>query len=380
MDFELKEEHRIFRSAIREFAQKEIAPIVDECEEKEKFPVHLFPRMGELGFLCVNYPEEYGAPGADKLTECIGVDELCYVSSGIASAFLVQGGLATSPILRFGTEEQKQKYLVPAIKGTKIGAFGLTEPNAGSDAANLQTKATKDGDDYVIKGTKTFITNAPIADYIVVAAYTDPSKRGAGVNLFIVDKGTPGCTVAQKLSKVGNRSSETGELFFEDCRVPKTSMIGDKEGGGFDQIVDTLRSGRITYGSRCRGVARAAYDAAVQYAKERVQFGKPIVQFQVNRFKLAEMAMLIDIMETITFKAAWLYQEGKPCMKEASMVKLFCSESLQKIVNDSMQIHGGYGYMTEYPSQRYWRDARLFTVTEGTSEIQHLVIAREMGY
>jgi len=200
------------------------------------------------------------------------------------------------------------------------------------------------------------------------------------VNLFIVDKGTPGLKVARKLSKVGNRSAETGELFFEDCRVPKTKMIGEKEGGGFDQIVDTLRSGRITYGSRCRGVARAAYDATVQYAKQRVQFGMPIIEFQVTRFKLAEIAMLLDIMETITFRAAWLYEKGRPCMKEASMVKLFCSESLQKIVNDSMQIHGGYGYMMEYPIQRYWRDARLFTITEGTSEIHHLIIAREMGY
>lgn len=380
MDFELAQEHVIFRETFRDFAEKEIAPLAEEAEETEVFPRQLFPRMGELGFLCVSYPERYGGPGADKITECIYVEELCRVSSGIGSAFLIQGGLGTYPILQYGTEEQKQAFLVPAIKGHKISAFGLTEPNAGSDAASLRTRAVRDGDWYVINGSKTFITNAPIADFVIVAAYTDPSKRAQGVNLFIVEDGTPGFRKGRKLKKVGNRSSETGELFFEDCRVPRGRMIGEKEGGGFAQLEDTLRSGRITYGARCTGLAQAAFDATLAYAKERVQFGRPIVQFQAIRFRLAEMAMHIDIMRTITYRAAWLHDQGRPCMKEASMVKLFCSETLQRITNQGMQIHGGYGYMMEYPIQRHWRDGRLFTVTEGTSEIQHMVIAREMGF
>ncbi|MBW1784881.1 MAG: acyl-CoA dehydrogenase family protein, partial [Deltaproteobacteria bacterium] len=259
--------------------------------------------------------------------------------------------------------------------GEKIGAFALTEPDSGSDAASIRSRAVRDGDEYIINGTKIFITNGPICDYVIVAAYTDPSKRGVGINLFIVEKGTEGFSVARKLDKVGNRSIETGELIFEDCRVPAKNMIGEKEGGGFDMISDTLISGRITYGGRCTGTAQAAYDLTVQYARERIQFGKPIIKFQNTRFKLAEMAMNIDIMRTYTYRVASMYDKGKKVRKESSMVKLFTAETLQKILSDSMQIHGGYGYMMEYPIQRYWRDGRLFTVTEGTSEIQRLVIA-----
>jgi len=215
---------------------------------------------------------------------------------------------------------------------------------------------------------------------VIVAAYTDPTKRGVGINLFIIEKGTPGFSVSRKLDKVGNRSIETGELVFEDCRVPANKMIGENEGGGFAQIAETLLSGRITYGARCTGTAQAAYDLTVQYAKERIQFGKPIIKFQATKFKLAEMAMHIDIMRSYTYRVAWMYDNGKNVRKEAPMVKLFTSEILQKILADSMQIHGGYGYMMEYPIQRYWRDGRLFTITEGTSEIQRLIIGRELGF
>jgi len=380
MDFELSEENRIFREAIRDFAQKEIAPLVDEAEEKNEFPRQLFPMMGAQGFLCPRYPVELGGGGGDKITECIMVEELNYVNAGIAGSLMAQSGLATQPIYNYGSDEQKEKFLIPAIQGKKIGAFGLTEPNAGSDAASIKTRAVRDGDSYVINGTKIFITNGPICDYVVVAAYTDPTKRGEGINLFIVEKGTPGFTVPRKLDKVGNRSIETGELVFEDCRVPAKNMIGDKEGGGFAQIASTLLSGRITYGSRCVGNAQAAYDMTVKYAKERVQFGKPIIQFQATRFKLAEIATLIDVMRTYTYRVAWMHDAGKNVKREGPMVKLFCAENLQKILSDCMQIHGGYGYMMEYPIQRFWRDGRLFTITEGTSEIQRLVIARESGY
>lgn len=379
MDFDLSEENRIFQDAIRDFIKREVAPLVDEAEETGTFPRHLFRRMGEHGFLCPRYPLELGGGGGDKISECIMVEELNRVCPGIAAALMAQSGLATQPIYRFGSQEQKEKFLIPAIQGEKIGAFGLTEPDVGSDAASIKTRAVRDGDDYVINGTKMFITNGPICDYVIVAAYTDPSKRGVGINLFIVERGTPGFTVARKLDKVGNRSAETAELVFEDCRVPVKNRIGEKEGGGFDQLADTLISGRITYGARCTGTGQAAYDLAAKYAKERVQFGKPIAQFQNTRFKLAEMAMHVDIMRTYTYRAAWMYDQGKNVRKESAMVKLFTAEILQKVLADAMQIHGGYGYMMEYPIQRFWRDGRLYTVTEGTSEIQRMIIARELG-
>jgi len=379
MDFDLSEENRMFRDAIQDFAQKEVVPLIEEAEATQTFPRQLFPMMGEQGFLCPRYPVEIGGGGGDKITECIMVEELNRVNPGIAASLMAQSGLATQPIYNYGSEEQKELFLIPAVKGRKIGAFALTEPDTGSDAASIRSRAVRKGDSYVIHGTKMFITNGPICDYVIVAAYTDPSKRGIGINLFIVEKGTQGFNVSRKLDKVGNRSAETAELVFEDCRVPANFMIGDREGGGFDQIADTLISGRITYGARCTGVAQAAYDLTAQYARDRVQFGKPIVKFQNTRFKLAEMAMDVDIMRTYTYKVAWMYDQGKRVRKESSMVKLFTAEILQKILADAMQIHGGYGYMSEFPIQRFWRDGRLFTVTEGTSEIQRLVIARELG-
>ncbi len=377
---ELTEENRLFRDAIREFARKEVAPLVAEAEETNTLPRQLFRKMAAQGFLCPRYPVEIGGGGGDKITECIMVEELNYVNAGIAASLMAQSGLATQPIFNYGSAWQKEEYLLPAIRGEKIGAFALTEPNAGSDAASIKTRAVRDGNDYVLNGTKIFITNGPICDYVLVAAYTDPARRGEGINLFLVDRGTKGFGVARKLDKVGNRSIETGELVFEDCRIPVKNRIGDREGGGFEQIASTLLSGRITYGSRCTGTAQAAYDLTVKYARERVQFGKPIITFQATKFKLAEMAMHIDIMRSYTYRVAALYDGGVNVRRQAAMVKLFTSETLQKILADSMQIHGGYGYMMEYPIQRYWRDGRLFTITEGTSEIQRLVIAREEGY
>ena len=377
MNFELTEEQVLFKEAISNFAQKEIMPLVDEAEENNIFPKQLFKKMGLLGFLCPRYPVELGGGGGDKVMDCIMTEELNKVNCGIAASLMVQGGLSTQPIFKFGTEEQKNRYLIPAIKGAKIGAFALTEPNSGSDAASIKTRAVRDGGNYIINGTKIFITNGPICDFVVVAAYTDINKRGTGISLFIVEKGMEGFSVPRKLDKVGNCSIETGELVFEDCRVPAENLIGEQEGGGFDMIADTLTQGRITYGSRCTGVAQAAYDLSVDYARERIQFGKPIIKFQATRFKLAEMAMNIDIMRSYTFRVARMYDQGQKVRKESSMVKLFTSEVLQKILADSMQIHGGYGYMKEYPIQRLWRDGRLFTITEGTSEIQRLVIAKE---
>lgn len=255
MDFDLTEEQKMFWEAIAEFCDKEIAPLVDEAEAKEEFPYPLFRKLGALGFLCCRYPEQYGGAGADKVSECIYMEELNRVCSGIASSLLAQATLATSPIMDFGTEDQKQKYLVPAIKGEKIGCFALTEPNAGSDAASITSKAVRDGDQYVINGRKIFITNATCADYCIVAAYTDPTRRGSGISLFLVDKGTPGFEVTRKLEKAGLRAADTGEIVFEDCRVHRDQLIGGLE-GGFNQVVKTLVGGRISYGGRCAGVAR----------------------------------------------------------------------------------------------------------------------------
>ena len=379
--YELSEEQVMVRDAIRRFVEREVAPLVEEAEAEGKFPIQLFRKMGALGYLCIRYPLEMGGGGADKVTECILSEELNRICAGIAAALMVQGGLATVPIYEFGSQELKERFLLPAIRGEKIGAFALTEPDVGSDAASLKTKAVPEGDDYVLRGAKTFITNGPICDYAVVAATVDPSKKAQGISLFVVEKGTPGFSVTRKLDKVGNRSAETGELLFEECRIPKRNLIGEKEGKGFEQIRDTLMSGRITYGGRSTGVAQAAYEASLKYARDRVQFGRPIIEFQVTRFKLAQMAMKIDIMRSYTYRVARLYDAGhRNLMKEASMVKLFCAETLQEILSQAMQIHGGYGYTMEYPVQRFWRDGRLFTVTEGTSEIHHLVIARESGF
>jgi alkylation response protein AidB-like acyl-CoA dehydrogenase len=380
VELELTEEQLMIKSTIRRFVEEEVAPLVEEAEAQGKFPLPLFRKMGEMGLLCIRYPLEMGGGGADKVTECILAEELNRICAGIAAGIMVQGGLATVPLYQFGSPELKERYLLPAIKGEKIGAFALTEPDVGSDAASIKTKATKDGNHYIIQGSKTFITNGPICDYAVVAATVDPKRKAEGVCLFVLEKGTPGFTVTRKLDKVGNRSAETGELLFDGCRVPETNLIGGKEGVGFDQIRDTLMSGRITYGGRATGVAQAAYEASLKYAKERVQFGRPIAEFQVTRFKLAQMAMKIDIMRSYTYRVARLYDATHRVMKEASMVKLFCAETVEEILAQAMQIHGGYGYMMEYPVQRYWRDGRLFTITEGTSEIHHLVIARELGF
>lgn len=378
LNFDLTEEHRIFWQTVAAFVDKEIAPLVDEAEAKGQFPLFLFRRLGELGFLCCRYPEKYGGAGADKICECLYMEELNRVSSGIASGLLAHATLATSPIYDFGTEEQKQTYLLPAVRGEKIGAFALTEPNAGSDAASITSRAVRKGDSYVLNGTKTFITNGSICDYVLAAAYTDPTRKGKGISLFLIDRGTPGFHVARKLEKAGLRSADTAELVFQDCTIPADRLLGSQE-GGFGQIVKTLVGGRISYGGRCAGVARGAYDVTTRYLQERSQFGRPLISFQVNQFKVAEWAMYIDIMHTITWKAAWMYDQGRDCTREASFVKLFCSETAQKIVNEAIQLFGGYGFMMEYPIQRIWRDSRVLTITEGVSEVHRGIIFNSLG-
>lgn len=378
MDFEFGEEHKMFREVIRSFAEKEIAPLVEEAEAKEKFPLELFPQMGSLGYLCVRYPAKYGAAEMGKMAECIMVEETARICAGIAAGLMIQSGLGTSLICDHGSEAQKQKYLVPAIKGQKIGAFALTEPNAGSDAAAIETKATKEKNGYLLNGVKTFITNGPIADFASVAAYTDKGKGPrAGVSVFMVEKGPPGFT-ARKLYKLGNRSAETGELTFDNCWIPRENLVGE-EGKGFPYLMEGLAGGRISHSARSLGVAQAALEASLKYAKERVQFGQPIGKFQAISFKLARMAMELEAATWLAYHSAWLYDQGKKAMKEAAMAKLFASEMVLNVTSEACQINGGYGYMMDSPVQRYFRDARLYTITEGTSEIQQLVIARELG-
>jgi alkylation response protein AidB-like acyl-CoA dehydrogenase len=379
MFFELNEGQKEFQKRVREIYEKEVSPLVEEYERKETFPVQLFQILGAKHLLCLRCPKEYGGPGMDKISECISMEELNRICVGIGAGIMVQGGLATDSILHFGSEELKRKYLMPAVRGEKIGAFGLTEPDAGSDAAGIRTTAVKHGDGYRINGSKTYITNGTICDFLTLAAYTNPAKRGTGINLFVVEREDPGFSVAKKLEKLGNHSSDTAELAFDDCYIPRGRMIGENEGGGLEQLEETLKSGRITYGARSTGVGQAAFDAIFSYVKRTQRYGEPLRRSQAIRFIVAEMAMSVEVMRYMTYRGAWLFDQGMATMKDASIVKLFCTDSLQKIVQKVMALQKSLGLSMGNPVQRYLRDARLFKFTEGTSEIQHLVIARELG-
>jgi alkylation response protein AidB-like acyl-CoA dehydrogenase len=379
MFFELNENQKGFQKKVREVYEREVSPLVEEYERKETFPVSLFRTLGKEHLLCLRCPKEYDGPGLDKISECISTEELNRVCVGIGAGVMVQGGLATDPILHFGSEDLKRKYLSPAVRGEKIGAFALTEPDAGSDASGIRTTAVKQGDGYRINGSKTFITNGTICDFLTVAAYTDPTKRGTGINLFVVNRDDSGFSVIKKLEKLGNHSSDTAELAFDDCYIPKERMIGEQEGGGLEQLEETLKSGRITYGARSTGVGQATFEAILTYVKGGQRQGEPLRRSQAIRFILAEMAMTIEAMRYMTYRGAWLFDQGMATMKDASIVKLFCTESVQKIVQKAMGIQKNAGLIIANPVQRFLRDARLLKIPEGTSEIHHLVIARELG-
>jgi butyryl-CoA dehydrogenase len=300
------------------------------------------------------------------------------VCAGIIMSVDAHVDLSTFPIYKFGTEAQKEAYLPACIAGEKIGAYAITEPNTGSDAAGLATRADKVDGGYVINGRKNFITNGTICDYCLVAAYTDRSNRGEGISVFIVDRDTPGFEVTRKLEKMGHRSSDTAELVFEDCFVPESALLGGQE-GAFKALMEALITGRVSHGVKSAAIAEAAFDAARQYAKEREAFGRPLSKFQAIRFKLADMATRIESAKALAYKAAWLYSTGQPCVKEASMAKYYSAEVAEYVCREAVQIHGGYGYIVEYPVERYYRDAKLASITEGTSEIQQLIISRELG-
>lgn len=377
MDFFLSEEHKIFRDQIRRFCQVEIAPLVDEAEETETFPKKLFPMMGKLGYLAVRYPEKYGGAGVDKLTEVIMREEMSRVCQGIASTWSSHSHLTTFPIYHSGTEDQKQRYLVPAIKGEKIGGFALSEPNCGSDVKSVESFAKKKGDHYILNGSKTFITNAPFADFLTTVAYTDKSQGYKGISIFVVDCNSPGVTIT-KLKKEGIRSSETGEVVFEDCLVPEENLLGLQE-GNFNLVMANLSEGRIGVAGNMVGVAQASYEASLSYAKQKIQFGKPIGKFQAISHKIADMAVQIQAARLMVYAAAKKLDMGADSILDASAVKVFASEVAVKVAREAVQIYGGYGFMREYPVFRYLRDALVYTVGEGTSEIQRNIIAKQIG-
>nr|HID58327.1 acyl-CoA dehydrogenase [Desulfobacterales bacterium] len=385
MDFSFSPEQEILRKTIRQFAEKEITPLIEEAEEKHRFPIEILPKMGKLGYLGVSFPAECGGSGNEdisirKIDECIVLEEMSRVCAGIA--FGIQAAVIGAPnyIIRdFGNDEQKRKYLAPAIKGEKIGAFSLTEPNAGSDAASIRTTAVSDGDFYVLNGNKIFCTNGNIADYITVAVYTDKEKGvKGGISIIVVEKGAPGFSVGQKFKKIGHRSAENAELIFEDCRVPQANIIGE-EGRGWPMLMAALNESRVSDSARAVGVAQAALEAALTYAKERTQFGKPIGKFQAVAFKLAHMHTQIEAARSLTYKAAWLLGQKKDIRLEISTARLFAAEMVSSVTTQALETFGGYGFIEDFPVQRYWRDARLFYFGYGTEEIQKLVISRALG-
>jgi len=375
MDFRLSEEHEMIRKMVRDFAEKEVAPSAAERDEEERFDRGIFEQMAELGLTGIPWPEEYGGIGSDFLAYVIAVEELSRVCASTGVTLSAHLSLASWPIYKFGTEEQKQKYLKPLAQGKKIGAYCLTESGSGSDAGAMKTTAKKEGDHYVLNGSKIFITNGGVAEIYIVFALTDPERKHKGVSAFIVEKDFPGFKVGKKESKLGIRSSPTTEIIFEDCIVPAKNLLGE-EGQGFKIAMMTLDGGRNGIAAQAVGIAQGALDAAVAYAKERHQFGKPIIANQGISFKLADMATAVEAARLLTYQAAWLESNGLPYGKASAMAKLFAGDTAMKVTTEAVQIFGGYGYTKEYPVERFMRDAKITQIYEGTQEIQRLVISR----
>jgi butyryl-CoA dehydrogenase len=375
MNFKLSEEHEMIRKMVRDFARNEVAPTAAERDEEERFDMDIFHKMAELGLTGIPWPEEYGGIGSDYLAYCIAVEELSRVCASTGVTLSAHTSLAGWPVYKFGTEEQKQKYLRPMAQGEKIGAYGLTEPGSGSDAGGMKTTARLEGDHYVINGSKIFITNGGIADTYIVFALTDSSSRQRGTSAFIVEKDFEGFSVGKKEKKLGIRSSPTTEIVFEECKVPKENLLG-KEGEGFKIAMMTLDGGRNGIAAQAVGIAQGALDASIDYAKEREQFGKPIAANQGISFKIADMATSIEASRLLTYQAAWLESEGLPYGKESAMSKLMAGDTAMKVTTEAVQIFGGYGYTKDYPVERYMRDAKITQIYEGTQEIQRLVISR----
>ena len=374
MDFSLSKKHLLLKDLYKKFAEEEVKPLAEELDEQERFPVETVKKLARYGFMGIPSPKEYGGSGADNLAYSIAVEELGKVCATTAVVVSAHTSLCCQPIFQFGTEEQKQKYLVPLAKGEKLGAFGLTEPSAGTDASMQQTKAVLDGDEYVLNGTKIFITNGEYADTYVIIAMTDVSKGTRGISAFIVEKGTPGFSFGKKERKMGIRGSATCELVFENCRIPKQNILG-KEGQGFKIAMQTLDSGRIGIASQALGIAEGAMDECIKYVMERKQFGKKIGQFQNTQFELADMATKVEAVKLLVYEAACEKDAHRPYSHLSSMAKYLAGSTASDVTRRCLQLFGGYGYTREYPIERMMRDAKITEIYEGTSEVQKIVIA-----
>src|SRR5258706_8749057 len=377
MDFRLSEEQDLLRRSVREFAETEIRPHVREWDQDQHFPSELMPKLAALGLLGIQFPEQYGGAGMTALDYCICIEELARVDPGVALSVAAHNGLCSSHISLFANETQKQTYLVPLAGGEKIGAWGLTESTSGSDAAGMRTTAVRAGSCWVLNGSKTFTTHGRVCDVMVVMAVTDRTAGTKGISAFIVEKGTPGFRPGKKEDKLGMRASDTSEVLFDNCRIPAEQMLGE-EGHGFINTMQVLDAGRIGIAALSVGLAQGAYEAALSYARERKAFGKTIAQFQAIQWKLADAATKIEAARLLTYRAAYLKQQGRRTTLESSMAKLYASEIAVKVADDCVQIHGGYGFVKDYPAEKYFRDVKLTTIGEGTSEIPRLVIARQV--
>ena len=380
MDFDLNEEQLLFKQMIREFAEAEIAPMVEELDERSEFPYDIVGKMADLGLFGLPIPEEYGGSGADFVTYAVAVEEVSRASAALGITIAAHTSLGALPIYLFGSEEQKQEWLIPLAQGKILGAFGLTEPEAGSDAGGTKTTAMLQGGEWVINGTKCFITNSgtDISGVVTITAVTDSQRDRKEISNIIVPSGTPGFTVAPAYRKMGWHSSDTHELSFSDCRVPEENLLGDR-GAGFKQFLKVLDCGRIGVAALSVGLAQACLDEAVKYAKTRVQFGKPIGKNQGISFKCADMLVEIELARLATLRAAWMADQGRAYSKEAAIAKLYASETAMRAASEAVQVHGGYGYIEDYPVCRYFRDAKILEIGEGTSEVQRMVLARQLG-
>jgi len=378
VDFHFTDEQNQLRRSIREFAEGEVLPHVMEWDEVSHFPTEIMPKLAEMGLLGVIFPEEYGGAGLGYIEYVIAIEELSRVDGSVGIIVAAHNSLCSNHIFKFGSEAQKQKYLSPLAQGKKIGAWSLTEPEAGSDAGGTRTTAKRDGNHWIINGAKTFTTNGHYADVCVAMAVTDKSKASHGISAFIIEKGTIGFKPGKKENKLGLRASDTSEVIFSDCRVPLENLLGD-EGEGFTGSLKILDGGRISIAALALGMAQGALDAAIKYAKQRKQFGQQISEFQAIQFKLADMATEVEAARLLVYQAAWLAdKKDVRFTRESSMAKLFASEVAVRVANECVQIHGGYGFIKDYPAEKFYRDVKLCTIGEGTSEIQKLVIARQL--
>jgi alkylation response protein AidB-like acyl-CoA dehydrogenase len=378
VDFTFTDEQKHLRKSVREFAEGEIAPHVMEWDEVSHFPAELLPQLAEMGLMGVIFPEQYGGAGLGYIEYATVIEELSRVDGSIGLFVAAHNSLCSNHIYKFGSEEQKKKYLVPLAQGKKLGAWSLTEPEAGSDAGGTRTSAVRQGDHWLLNGSKTFTTNGTYADLCVAMAVTDKSKDSHGISAFILEKGTPGFRPGKKENKLGMRASDTSEVIFSDCRIPTGQLLGP-EGEGFIGSLKILDGGRISIAALALGMAQGALEAATSYAKQRKQFGKAIAEFQAIQFKLADMATQVEAARLLVYQAAWLAdQKDVRFTRESSMAKLFASEVAVRVANDCVQVHGGYGFIKDYPAEKFYRDVKLCTIGEGTSEIQRLVIARQL--